>query len=766
MTCFTNALEAREEPEPNYEALEYIAEPAAPIDAERADVRGVLEDRYGRMKAHLKVVASVVGWDHVNKSLVNFERFHGRLDMATLLSQHRQALSQLFRNAPAASPPESPISVSIVDENGAVQRVVEACRTDTTLHFMIRLWAIVRGLRRLDRLFPFHGVTSQGDSRLSGYCPSPDEPFHSGGFNAWRPHTLAAPAEIKVFLSGKMSNMQWTRERARKQRFMTRLQAVKQLFHAFVNRTQAYEFATQVGLTLFGSAVAQRCPVTPVLSRFRTSLDAVEPTGDTCMYDAIIAACNELEAWRLRYETLAAQATTQKASKPPAEAEVASSSPADAVDGTRAPNAGAAAPQPADAASPASLSIPALLPATPPTDAGPFGAATSARAPRLRIICLTDGADTASTAELGDVEAALRTHNIILDCIVIGDEASSELCMAAHKTGGYVFEPKELHDALQIMELENMLESWQRPPQPRFGSARRPLFGVAFTPATAAALPVSDAPDQRAEIKHRSQARGDDVPLSTLNPKQCQRIAAELRRFSHPAMDVYLVHDRIDLWKVIVEGPPGTPYAGGTWAVLVHFGANYPQRPPEVRFQTPIRHCNINHAGRVCHSVLARNWSAQTTMQTVFECVYGLLLSPDTNDPLDSHLALLFYQGTGLYETSIAEHTARHAVGTTRQAWKKQLGEQEEPPQEAITFAPTAPVLPVPAPLGEFKFGEDDPILTLASTTTPDGPFFFTFDAPAAPDAAGQAGVDNGPAASIDIPGLPPLPKPFTFGDP
>jgi hypothetical protein len=56
----------------------------------------------------------------------------------------------------------------------------------------------------------------------------------------------------------------------------------------------------------------------------------------------------------------------------------------------------------------------------------------------------------------------------------------------------------------------------------------------------------------------------------------------------------------------------------------------------------------------------------------LLECIYGLLLSPDVSDPLDSVLALQFYDGNGLYEYRILEHKKKYA-NKTRNQWQKQL---------------------------------------------------------------------------------------------
>jgi ubiquitin-protein ligase len=57
-----------------------------------------------------------------------------------------------------------------------------------------------------------------------------------------------------------------------------------------------------------------------------------------------------------------------------------------------------------------------------------------------------------------------------------------------------------------------------------------------------------------------------------------------------------------------------------------------------MRFVTPILHANVNCYGRICHSVLGRQWTSDTKLSTVLGCVYGLLLNPDTSDPLDTDL--------------------------------------------------------------------------------------------------------------------------------
>jgi len=59
--------------------------------------------------------------------------------------------------------------------------------------------------------------------------------------------------------------------------------------------------------------------------------------------------------------------------------------------------------------------------------------------------------------------------------------------------------------------------------------------------------------------------------------------------------------DDISFWKILLFGPEETPYFRGIYTLYVQFPENYPNSPPNVRFLTPIYHCNINSSGRICH---------------------------------------------------------------------------------------------------------------------------------------------------------------------
>ena len=158
--------------------------------------------------------------------------------------------------------------------------------------------------------------------------------------------------------------------------------------------------------------------------------------------------------------------------------------------------------------------------------------------------------------------------------------------------------------------------------------------------------------------------------------KRTKRLMKDLRvlkKKPHEMMRIYPSEDDATFWRVLIKGPESTPYNKGVWLVTIDFPETFPRAPPKVRFVTKILHCNISSYGRVCHSILDRNWSSETRIKTVLDCVYGLLLAPDVDSPLDSTLALARADDSGSYEGKIIAHTAAYARVRTMDSWEEEL---------------------------------------------------------------------------------------------
>ena len=59
--------------------------------------------------------------------------------------------------------------------------------------------------------------------------------------------------------------------------------------------------------------------------------------------------------------------------------------------------------------------------------------------------------------------------------------------------------------------------------------------------------------------------------------------------------------NNIYIWRLSVIGPRDTPYLGGFFRLRIEFPFDYPERPPSIRFITPIYHVNIPSRNNDCY---------------------------------------------------------------------------------------------------------------------------------------------------------------------
>ena len=126
-----------------------------------------------------------------------------------------------------------------------------------------------------------------------------------------------------------------------------------------------------------------------------------------------------------------------------------------------------------------------------------------------------------------------------------------------------------------------------------------------------------------------------------------KRIIKEMHHYTsdpHPDIQIFPSKEDITFWKILLRGSEDTPYENGTYVLYVNFPLNYPSEPPNIRFLTEIYHCNINSNGRICHSVFDRNYTTDTTIKVIFDCIYGLLLTPEPEDPLGTYFLVILYK--------------------------------------------------------------------------------------------------------------------------
>ncbi|KAL6118287.1 uncharacterized protein ACO6RY_03117 [Pungitius sinensis] len=298
---------------------------------------------------------------------------------------------------------------------------------------------------------------------------------------------------------------------------------------------------------------------------------------------------------------------------------------------------------------------------------------------RLRILCLTDGNDVGSLNKPEDVAANLIKANIIVDSILLGKVENNILCGISHATGGCCFKPETSKDGLKLFEIETVLSLEMRKPKDK---ANPSSITLSFIKAIAALHGYDDFPEavlpsqmsgKVTETESALKSKIRDARVSQLMEKD-RRILAELRILHcdpHPYFSIFPSESDFTFWKILMEGPPDTPYEKGTFELFCQFGSDYPVKPPLVRFVTPVYHCNINSVGRICHNIFDRNYNAQITVRNILNAVYGLLIIPEPEDPLDSILAEEFLTSRGKYEEEAKKHTEETAAESRDDMEKK-----------------------------------------------------------------------------------------------
>jgi Ubiquitin-conjugating enzyme len=144
--------------------------------------------------------------------------------------------------------------------------------------------------------------------------------------------------------------------------------------------------------------------------------------------------------------------------------------------------------------------------------------------------------------------------------------------------------------AVSLIENEAVLTLAAREPPPvrprvRADADLAAYFHRGRHPYTTAAPAKSLAPLLRPALVLRDSLKSAiAAPAAVAPSRRLARIRAEMVRCGthpHPNFSVFPVEDDIGIWRVLLQGPHGTPYAGGLYELVVHFPVEYPMLPPE-----------------------------------------------------------------------------------------------------------------------------------------------------------------------------------------
>jgi ubiquitin-protein ligase len=288
---------------------------------------------------------------------------------------------------------------------------------------------------------------------------------------------------------------------------------------------------------------------------------------------------------------------------------------------------------------------------------------------KFRIFCLTDGEDNASTHKYWDVAKYLQSHNIVLDAFPLSVVNKILQAMTA-ATGGLCLNVSNMEKGVALFEREAILHINNREksdaPLPVITDEQSILNIVKTTkiveeiktvqPTAVVTAPVWTPDDVSKAEQTMTVASG---PL--------KRIFKEYKELMNSPVlywKPYVSAGDTFFWKVIMEGPPGTPYEKGRWMLTLKFPQDYPFKPPDVRFIIPIYHCNINNDGKLCLDILKDKWSPALSARIIFNSITALLITPNPMDALDTVKANVYSDNKDNYNRLATEHKITYANHT------------------------------------------------------------------------------------------------------
>lgn len=194
---------------------------------------------------------------------------------------------------------------------------------------------------------------------------------------------------------------------------------------------------------------------------------------------------------------------------------------------------------------------------------------------KLRIVRTSDGVNNRTKNEAHGLPSSLFRNNVVVDSFCLGKEyENTDLTAVSYLTGGYVFRPMALEEAMPICEMEPVLSLLERPDKSPKGNkyhsgflANPDLYHFYLAQEMGRVEEVSR--DKFPECKEHPQLSESFVRLDyfnrsisanrTGNNMRLSRIHNEIRNSGaqpHPHYDIFICGSNMGLLKVVMQGKP------------------------------------------------------------------------------------------------------------------------------------------------------------------------------------------------------------------
>ncbi|KIJ18133.1 hypothetical protein PAXINDRAFT_167405 [Paxillus involutus ATCC 200175] len=183
----------------------------------------------------------------------------------------------------------------------------------------------------------------------------------------------------------------------------------------------------------------------------------------------------------------------------------------------------------------------------------------------------------------------------------------------------------------------------------------------------------------------------------SVTPAAMRRLMREISQLKNsPPEGIRIVTSEENILDVtgIIEGPEGTPYAGGYFRVRFKFTEEFPAAPPKCWFATKIFHPNVSSAGEICVNTLKKDWKSTYGIGHILVTVKCLLIYPNPESALDEEAGKLLLEDYDSYFSRAKLITNVHATPRTKPLEFQASGsETPEAGASLPTITPPAPTL-------------------------------------------------------------------------
>jgi ubiquitin-conjugating enzyme E2 S len=155
--------------------------------------------------------------------------------------------------------------------------------------------------------------------------------------------------------------------------------------------------------------------------------------------------------------------------------------------------------------------------------------------------------------------------------------------------------------------------------------------------------------------------------VENLSPQIIRRVVKEMNDLVNDppeGIKVNINDEDITDIQAYIEGPAGTPYAGGVFRVKLALGKDFPQTPPKAFFLTKIFHPNVAKNGEICVNTLKKDWKPDLGIKHILLTVKCLLIVPNAESALNEEAGKLLLEQYECYSQRAKMMTEIHALSS------------------------------------------------------------------------------------------------------